>query len=222
MSLLDLPLELLVMITDRLTIPERVRLEAVCWKLCMSMRPQNSRLLQRLPWRISIDYTRNRNHQTRVHGAWIKLGYFPKSLLQTQNSDHVLDLIEDCGLTTLPDEQHYILIRTGWGGSILESICRYGREIRINFDRGYLPRILNLQLTGIPARFMLGQPDPDPEMIPLESEWQLLRNYGDSMTHYHPTRGTIWKIESHRLYESPDNREYWVRIGTNLVHPAIQ
>lgn len=218
MSLLDLPIELLLMIMDYLTIPERLHLELVCRGLSILLAPYNYHLLRKLPWRISIDYTRDRQHQTRIHGAWIKLGYFSKSLLEIQNVDRVLDLMEDCRLNSQPDERHFILVRTGYGGPIFESICQLGSKIRINFERGYLPRIVDLRTTGVPVTFMLGQAQPCLDPIPLERDWRQLRDYGDRITHYHPTRGLVWVMGSHHLYESPDNRDYWIRIVSNLVN----
>jgi hypothetical protein len=220
MSLLNLPIELLLMIMEPLTIAERLRLESVCRDLFLTLRPHNSHLLRKLPWRITVDYTRSYWHQTQIHAAWVKLGYFPKSLLNTSNLDSALDLMEDCRLNNRANERHYVLVRTGHGGPILTSICQFGSNIRINLERGYLPRILDLRDTGVPAKFILGQAQPCSDLLPLESEWRLLRDYDDRVTHYHPTRGLVWVMESHRLYESADNRDYWIQIVANLVNPV--
>jgi hypothetical protein len=190
MSLLNLPLELLVMITDHLSLAERFHLEEVCWHLRLTLRPYHRNLLQKLPWRIRLDFSRNRFHQTQIHAAWIKLGYFSN-----------WDRLEKCP-PIKPNQRHYVLIRTGFGGPMVKAICQYGARGKIHLDQGYLVRILDLQPEGISAKFTLGHIHGD--IMTMEGKWRLLRDYKDGESQYHPTRGLIWRMDSHRLYEYLD------------------
>ena len=92
----DLPVELLCLVADFLTLRSVVRLSSVCRRFYEIFRELAFKRLIKMPWSITFDFSRDRHHHIFIHKIWIKLGWFPNSgeigLTQCNNSgeDHSL------------------------------------------------------------------------------------------------------------------------------------
>jgi len=229
--LLSLPNELLFEISTYLSLSDLIHVSLTCKDLYYIFGNIVDNVVKKMPWRICVDFARNSKHQTIIHTAWIKIGWFSYSYSRSQllkyGPTYISDLLEECctlrsGNPVSFRDRHYMLVRTGKGGPILNQILKYGKQAKIHFHKGYLPTIIGLlndeqsdQIKSctshggaceyINANFLIGECRPSGHEINFEEDYKIIKEYGDNYVceeYIHKDRYVVrWKIHSHILYE---------------------
>ena len=161
----DLPVELLCLVAQLLPLRSIVCLSSVCQRFYGIFRSLVIKRLAKMPWSVTVDFSRDRRHHIHLHKVWIKLGWFPHGYLCSPPTPQlVLDLHEFCDVCMITEDRKYVAIRMGVGfrngiwpfclpdrhrddydpDSILASILRYGRHPRVKISKGYYPHIYGL------------------------------------------------------------------------------
>lgn len=155
-----LPPELSLMIIDHLPLHDLVACCQTSWSMYNLYMPIVRSRLAKMPWKITVDFSRDRDHHIHIHYCWIKLGWFPRDLDQYNMSNFQrlrrqlclsngfqqasLHLHECCDICPYTIDPTYVVVRFGYGGPVLDSLLRYGRHPRLQMDKGFLPIIHGL------------------------------------------------------------------------------
>lgn len=145
-SLIQLPNELLFLIATWLSVSDLGLISQTCIQFRQVFNVIMRIRVNKLPWRVTVDFSRDRSHHIVLHSATIKLGWFYRSHL-VEEPEHIKNLVlESCNQcqTSKFYRRKYVIIYSGFGGPFLDQLIQYGHQVRIRMTRGYYPIILGL------------------------------------------------------------------------------
>lgn len=140
-SLQSLPNEIYWIISDYLSFHDIQSLSQVSKKLHVVFISILNYYLEDIPWSITIDFSRDKNHHIVMHNSWAKIGWFP-DLRQKDQKYH--DIIEYCPICFTQQNRNYVVTHRGIGRPGADLVLKCRRNSYVVYTKAYCPMIVDI------------------------------------------------------------------------------